>query len=166
MLGLRPKTALSSKLAAVFLGTIAPKGGERMALQQSKDVLIVDDDDAIRNLLCAALAQAGLTCDDASHGVAALEKLKTTEYSVLLLDLMMPQLDGSGVLNELQSWQQPQERKPVIVVITAFPDRKQPALSGEMVQAIVRKPFDVTELTELVAGCVAARRTHAAQRAK
>lgn len=134
-----------------------------MALQKTKDVLIVDDDDAIRNLLCAALAQAGLTCDDASHGVAALQKLKAVDYSVVLLDLMMPQLDGAGVLAELQSWQQPQDRKPVIVVITAFPDREQPALPGEMVQAIVRKPFDVGELTELVAGCVAARRAHAEQ---
>ena len=134
-----------------------------MALQKSKDVLIVDDDDTIRNLLCAALAKAGLSCDDAGHGVAALEKLKSTDYAVVLLDLMMPELDGTGVLQELQSWQQPQDRKPVIVVITAFPDRKQPALPGEMVQAIVRKPFDVTELTELVAGCVAARRAHAGQ---
>ncbi|HEX8408146.1 MAG TPA: response regulator [Thermoanaerobaculia bacterium] len=136
-----------------------------MASNKSKDVLIVDDDDAIRNLLCTALTHAGLTCDDASHGVDALQKLKTTDYSVLLLDLMMPQLDGSGVLTELQTWQQPQDRKPVIVVVTAFPERERPALPGEMVQAVVRKPFDVTELTELVAGCVAARRAHAEQRA-
>lgn len=132
--------------------------------KKSKDVLVVDDDDAIRTLLCSALTRAGLTCDDAAHGLDALEKLKSTGYSVVLLDLMMPKMDGPGVLQELQSWKQPEERKPVIVVITAFPDREQPPLPGEMVQAVVRKPFDVTELTELVAGCVAARRAHAGQR--
>ena len=137
-----------------------------MSLPSSKDVLVVDDDDGIRGLLCTALTRAELTCDDASHGEAALEKLRTTDYSVVLLDLMMPRLDGPGVLQELQTWQQPQERKPVIVVITAFPEREVPALPGEMVQAIVRKPFDVSELTELVAGCVATRRAHAGQPAK
>lgn len=130
----------------------------------SRDVLIVDDDDEVRGLLCAALKAAGLACDHASHGLAALEHLRAHDYAIVLLDLMMPQLDGVGVLRELQLWQQPEQRRPVIVVMTGMSVIDSPALPGDYVQAIVRKPFHVSDLTELMVGCVAARRAHTTSR--
>jgi DNA-binding response OmpR family regulator len=63
-----------------------------------KDVLIVEDDDSIRNLVALALSRAGLTCDTAEDGVFAVEHLTEKRYSVLLLDMSMPRLDGAGVL--------------------------------------------------------------------
>ena len=126
----------------------------------SKDVLIVDDDDEVRGLLCAAFQAANLACDHASHGLAALEHLRARDYAVVLLDLVMPQLDGVGVLRELQSWHQPELRRPVIVVMTGMSVHESPMLPGDVVQAIVRKPFHVADLTELMVGCVAARRAH------
>lgn len=126
----------------------------------SKDVLIVDDDDEVRGLLCVALKAAGLACDHASHGLAALEHLRARDYAIVLLDLVMPQLDGVGVLRELQGWHQPELRRPVIVVMTGMSVHDSPSLPGDVVQAIVRKPLHVAELTELMVGCVAARRAH------
>lgn len=130
----------------------------------SRDVLIVDDDDEVRGLLCVALKAAGLACDHASHGLAALEHLRAHDYAVVLLDLMMPHLDGVGVLRELQGWHQPELRRPVIVVMTGLSVHESPTLPGDVVQAIVRKPFHVADLTELMVGCVAARRAHATSR--
>jgi DNA-binding response OmpR family regulator len=130
----------------------------------SRDVLIVDDDDEVRGLLCVALKAAGLACDHASHGLAALEHLRARDYAVVLLDLMMPQLDGVGVLRELQGWHRPELRRPVIVVMTGMSVYESPSLPGDVVQAIVRKPFHVADLTELMVGCVAARRAHTTPR--
>jgi len=127
-----------------------------------KDVLIVDDDDHVRGLLCTSVAQRDMTCDHANDGVAALDFLRSCDYSVILLDLMMPLLDGAGVLAELQKWARPADSRPVILVITAFADNEAAPLPGDLVQAIIRKPLEVGDLTGLVAGCVAARRSHAA----
>ena len=63
----------------------------------TKDVLIVDDDEDVRTVVCTALTHGGLTCDTAADGVYALECLETSRYRVVLLDLVMPRLDGTGV---------------------------------------------------------------------
>lgn len=62
-------------------------------------VLVVDDDDAIRETLRFALEDAGYTVEEAIDGIAALNILRSsTGRMVVLLDLMMPTLDGAGVL--------------------------------------------------------------------
>src|SRR5438045_5558734 len=90
-----------------------------MAILGSKDVLIVDDDDAIRRLLGTALTRAGLTCDTAADGVFALEHLTEKSYAVMLLDMMMPRLDGAGVLHEIRSRQLSDVERPIVLLVTA-----------------------------------------------
>jgi CheY-like chemotaxis protein len=128
-----------------------------MEMLKIKDVLVVDDDDATRDLICKALELIGLTCDHAGNGRAALDLLRIGDYPVVLLDMQMPILDGAGVLQELQEWRQPEHRKPVILIITGFPERESAPISGDVAQAIIRKPFEVDDLVGLVGGCVAAR---------
>jgi len=82
-----------------------------MTTTASKRVLIVDDDAVIRELLCAILRQRDLVVDEAADGQEALELLKENIYSVVLLDLLMPNVDGFGVLEGLTS-------SPVVLVIT------------------------------------------------
>jgi two-component system, OmpR family, response regulator len=129
-----------------------------MKTRKAVNVLVVDDDDEVRTMVCAALTRADLSCDHASHGEAALEHLRDTDYAVVLLDLRMPTLDGAGVLREFQLWGRSNDRKPVILVVTAFADREAPLLPGDLVQAVIRKPFDLGELVAIVSGCVNARR--------
>jgi CheY-like chemotaxis protein len=127
-----------------------------MSIQVAKDVLIVDDDDAIRTLMRVALERFGLNCGTAVDGINALDQLKLARYAVILLDLMMPRLDGLGVIGHLRD--EPGER-PIVIIMTAFPERDQPPLDGTLVQAVVRKPFDVHELAGLVHTCVIGRRS-------
>lgn len=62
-------------------------------------VLVVDDDEGIRETLRFALEDANHIVHEATNGVAALEVLRKSKQSmVVLLDLMMPGLDGAGVL--------------------------------------------------------------------
>jgi CheY-like chemotaxis protein len=120
-------------------------------------VLIVDDDDALRSLMDTALTRAGLTCDTAADGVYALEHLGATRYAIVLLDLMMPRLDGAGVLHELRSLPVPEAERPIVMMITASTDREALVPLGDLVQVVIRKPVDLPNLTDLVRDCVSAR---------
>ena len=61
-----------------------------MPTKPEKDVLIVEDDAAIRRLLSHALSRQGLVCDEAPDGIPGLAKLEAANYAVVLLDFMMP----------------------------------------------------------------------------
>lgn len=124
----------------------------------SKDVLIVDDDESIRNLVASALRRRGLSCDTAADGADALEHVATTRYVVVLVDLMMPRVDGETFATALRDHERTSRERPVVLLMTAFPVRERFAELGDRVHAVVQKPFDALELAELVKSCVEARR--------
>jgi CheY-like chemotaxis protein len=126
----------------------------------SRDVLIVEDDDSIRSLVALALARAGLTCDTAEDGVYAVEHLTEKRYSVLLLDMSMPRLDGAGVLKEIRAFYADDSERPIVLVMTAAPQQEPLQPFAEVVHAVIAKPFDVQELRDLVKGCVDLRQRH------
>src|ERR1700694_841706 len=82
-----------------------------------KRILVVDDDDAIRTLLLTILRRRGLLVDAARHGVEALERLERCSYAVMLLDLMMPRLNGWEVLGQIAKYDP--ARRPVVIILTA-----------------------------------------------
>jgi two-component system chemotaxis response regulator CheY len=128
-----------------------------MKINPSKDVLIVDDDDSLRHIMKTALTRAGLTCDTAADGIYALEQLRSTPYTFVLLDVVMPRLDGPGVLRELRSLPLPGTDRPFVVMVTGSPDREALLPLGDLVQVIIRKPVHLEQLTDLVRDCVTAR---------
>jgi len=130
-----------------------------MELRAAKDVLIVDDDDGLRTMICAALQQAGLTCDTIDQGLGALDHMRRTDYAVVLLDLVMPRLDGIQVLHELERRPLLHSRKPVVMIMTGMPEREWPPVPEDFAHAVLRKPLDIDELTALVVGCVSARQS-------
>jgi CheY-like chemotaxis protein len=67
-------------------------------------VLVVDDDDAMRELVCSALEAEGYQIDAADHGGSALERLREAEQpDLVLLDLEMPVMDGWQLLDEMRA---------------------------------------------------------------
>src|SRR5438105_4649873 len=72
-----------------------------MSTQLQKRVLVVDDDASTCELLSVVLEQRGLQVDVASDGQQALDLLRETSYAVVLLDLIMPVLDGFAVLDRM-----------------------------------------------------------------
>jgi DNA-binding response OmpR family regulator len=113
-------------------------------------VLIVDDDAAIRSLLAALLRRQGLITEAVEDGELAIAKLKEKSYSLVLLDLMMPNVDGFAVLDFMKA---AGNRTPVIVVTAAGPTATR-SLNEFRLAAMIRKPFDVNELTDMVAAIV------------
>ena len=62
-------------------------------------ILVVDDEEAIREIVCAILVAAGYICNQAGSGLEALALLNSgEEFELMLSDLMMADLDGIGLL--------------------------------------------------------------------
>ena len=116
-----------------------------------KRVLVVDDDNAIRALLCTILRRRGYPVDSARNGAEALERCERCRYAVILLDLMMPQLSGCEVLEEFQ--RRGQKERPLILVLTAGAEPRN--LSADLVAGTIRKPFDVEMIVDTIAAALA-----------
>lgn len=114
-------------------------------------VLIVDDDDAIRTMVERVLRREKFHVESARDGHEAIEKLSSNEYGTILLDLMMPRVDGLGVLRFLEEKQQAEP--PRVIVMTANLH-----VAGEAAQAkptfrVLSKPFDIRQLITHVREC-------------
>jgi DNA-binding response OmpR family regulator len=111
-------------------------------------VLVVDDDPDIRLLLRLELAAEGHTILEAGNGEAALAELAAHAPDVMLLDIMMPVLDGWGVLRALDP-----ATAPPVVVVTALASHDQRHLVDLLelgAMDVVVKPFDPGYLVRLV----------------
>jgi two-component system response regulator ResD len=117
-----------------------------MSEQQSHRVLVVDDDEAIRKLIAAILRRRSFIVDTVANGEEALRKLAEHQYSLMLLDLMMPRVDGYTVIERLRDQQIDVE----IVVVTAAGASQVNAIDRTRVRAVISKPFDVTQLVDMV----------------
>jgi DNA-binding response OmpR family regulator len=71
-------------------------------MEQNANILIVDDDEAIRDLVSRRLAGSGYRVLTAPNGTSALEAIQASPVDLVLLDIMMPELDGYGVLSRLR----------------------------------------------------------------
>jgi CheY-like chemotaxis protein len=125
------------------------------------DVLVVDDDKGIRALVARALLRLGVACDTACDGEDALEHVNRNRYLVVVVDLMMPKVDGQAFVTALRERDKTSGLRPVVLLMTAFPLQDLPPF-GSQVQVVIQKPFDVFELAELVRDCVEACRRHEA----
>jgi DNA-binding NtrC family response regulator len=79
-------------------------------------ILVADDEEIMRDVLSTLLSSESYRVDLAKTGSQALEMIQDREYGIVLLDLMMPDMDGLRVLEELKK----NENSPVAVVLTAF----------------------------------------------
>ena len=115
-------------------------------------VLVADDEDAIRMLVTRMLHRAGFDVAQARDGQDAIELLSVRDFDALVLDLMMPRVDGFGIVEHLIDHKPRMMEKTI--VMTAFPK----AAARERLHqlcCIVSKPFEMNELIQLVRDCAA-----------
>ena len=115
-------------------------------------VLVVDDEPMIRALVAKIVERAGFQFDLARDGAEAIEKLEKQSYTVLIVDLMMPVKDGYAVVDWIK---QHVEHKPAIIVVSAADSAALRRFDGSMVHSIIRKPFDVDVLGDLITAAAA-----------
>jgi CheY-like chemotaxis protein len=106
-------------------------------------VLVADDDPAIRMLVQRVLARQGYDVTTANDGADAIVQLDENQFDLLVLDLMMPKVDGIGVITHLQS--RGATRPPILVMTAAAPDILR-RLPTERIAKVITKPFDLDEL--------------------
>ena len=109
-------------------------------------VLVVDDDERIRRMLAAALRFGSIRCEFAEDGEEALEKVEMNDYTVMLLDLMMPRLNGVEVIHKLRA---SGNDIPIVVMTAAGADYIRQIGPGN-VEKVLEKPFLFSEVVTAV----------------
>lgn len=114
-------------------------------------VLIVDDDPGVRQFLIALLDRDGVSSAVAEDGQEAIEILAREQFDVILLDLLMPRVDGLGVLRYMRD----EGIETPVVVVSAVSDQMAESIDPTLVRVALHKPFDPRGLRDVVAAVIA-----------
>lgn len=114
-------------------------------------VLVVDDEPQVAWVICFGLESEGYRTLTARNGLEALSQIQEHHPATVVLDVMMPRLDGWSVLEELVKL--PREQRPRVVMVTALASLRDRARAAELgADAYVPKPFDLDELLRVLRG--------------
>jgi len=110
-------------------------------------VLVVDDEPLVRSHVISLLAQQGFTVEQAPDGRAGLEAIQRSRPDVVLLDMMLPDLDGVDVVRRLRA-----SGVNVSVVLCSgdLDAARERGLDSGLVQGMLQKPFDRSQLLEAI----------------
>ena len=108
--------------------------------------LVVEDDPAIRRLVEKLLSRHHIAIDTAADGRQAMDKLRANNYSVVVLDLMVPEINGFEVIAYLKQTNSPTP----VAVVSAVSQQALSNLDLDVVKLVISKPFDVDEFTKAV----------------
>jgi two-component system cell cycle sensor histidine kinase/response regulator CckA len=137
-----PRTREESAVTPTPTADAAPPANKHI-----DQVLLVEDEDAVRSVLAAGLREHGYDVLEAADGVAALETFRErrARIGVVITDILMPRLDGWGLVSELR---RSGETVPVIVMsgFTGETERE-----GDEQIELLRKPFATAEIVRAIA---------------
>jgi PAS domain S-box-containing protein len=137
-----------ARLAAV-LGKYRKGGGGR-------SVLVVDDDPAVRALVRTMLARDGWEVVEAENGRAALERLAVQLPSVVLLDLVMPEMDGFEFAEALRAREQWRDVPVVVLTAKDVTQADRVRLAGSVTRIVVKGPHRMDESLREACGSILA----------
>ncbi|MDK2799103.1 MAG: hypothetical protein PWQ70_722 [Clostridiales bacterium] len=105
-------------------------------------ILVVDDEDKIRNVIKIYLNSEGYAVEEANNGKNALDKIKTTHFSLIILDVMMPEIDGWTVCREIRK-----SSSVPIIMLTARGEEYDKLFGFDLgVDDYIVKPFSPKEM--------------------
>lgn len=108
-----------------------------------KKILIVDDEKAIVENLSAFLSRSGFTTETATNGLEGLEKVASQQPDVIVLDVMMPELDGRQMLRRMRE----DNNWTPVILLTQIGDAPERAMAiSEGADDYLNKPYDPHEL--------------------
>jgi DNA-binding response OmpR family regulator len=114
-------------------------------------VLVVDDDDSTRHMILAVLRREGFAADAAASGDEALSLLETTDYSAVVLDVVMPGISGIEVMRQLASRG---HHTKCVVLMSAGTESTLDDAPPALLHTKLRKPFNIKDVVEAVHGCI------------
>ncbi|HEX7828570.1 MAG TPA: serine/threonine-protein kinase [Thermoanaerobaculia bacterium] len=110
--------------------------------------LVADDDPAARYLIASVLTRYSIAFDEAANGADAVKLLKANDYSLVFVDLLMPRLDGWGVIDYVRARRG--RRNPRLYVVTGVRDQKLSTADQDVVSGLIYKPIDIAHVERLV----------------
>lgn len=113
-----------------------------------KPVMIVEDNQDVQEVLCDVLVDEGYEVVTASNGAEALEKVQKIHPSLVLLDYMMPVMNGAAFIHELETRGLRDDIHIVLLTASGAARRRAREMGAD---ASLDKPFDVDHLLDLVA---------------
>jgi DNA-binding response OmpR family regulator len=121
----------------------------------AKKVLVVDDEATVRFLLSRVLTHAGFAVEVATDGESALARIQSSEPDLMVLDLMMPGIDGWGVLERLKAGG---STLPVLVVSAHGDTHTETRAIEAGASGYMTKPFALKALVESCKGLIAGKK--------
>jgi len=116
-----------------------------------KNILVIDDDAALRSLLKLRLESNGHTVNTAEHGWEGLTKLEYEDYDAVLLDYMMPGITGLTVLQYIK---ERHPSVPVVMMTNHVSGQVEAQALAAGARACLVKPVDPVELEQALQCCV------------
>ncbi|HKR66345.1 MAG TPA: response regulator [Thermoanaerobaculia bacterium] len=116
------------------------------ATTPTRRALVVEDDPAISKLVQKLLARRAFEIDVAHDGRTAVERLDNTKYSVIVLDLMVPGVDGFAIIDYVKE----RDLRVPVAVVSAVSQQALTRLDLDVVKVVISKPFDVDEFTKAI----------------
>ena len=119
-----------------------------------RKILVIDDDLAIRVLLQAVLKRMKFEVELAEDGAVGLDKLRQDgPFDLILLDLMMPRINGYEFIERVNK-EFPKSQRPHIIVFTAAGKRGVEKIPTDSVCNSILKPFDLEKFIEMITDCL------------
>lgn len=118
-------------------------GGDHM-IEKTKTVLIIDDDENITRTFARILQKKGYRTDTAFTGKEAIQKANTNKYAVALIDVCLPDMNGTELLEKLDT----HGEAMVKIIITGFPTMA--PKKGTVADAYLLKPVKPNELLSVI----------------
>ncbi len=112
-------------------------------------VLVVDDSDVLRKITVFNLKKLGMEVEEAVDGIDGLEKMREWHPDVVILDIMMPRMDGFTVLKEMKKDDSIKDIPVIVLTAKGGQDDEEIALSLGA-KKVMTKPFSPTQLIEEV----------------
>ena len=155
--------APAGAMIADLLRTVRPLGRDSSEPRGGGRILVVDDNASNRDLLLRRLAREGHAAIEAASGRAALEALTTEEVDLVLLDLIMPDMNGLEVLGRLKA--DPRLREIPVIMISGLQDTDSVIRCIEAgAEDYLPKPFDPVLLRARIGASLERKRWHDRER--
>ena len=122
-----------------------------MELPGDHRILVVEDDDAIRELVNVVVRRCGYLATTVANGREAIAAIQRDSFCAVLLDLMMPEVNGFELLERMER-DSPALLKRVIVM-TGAAQRQVARVKAASVWDVIRKPFDIDHLVSSAIAC-------------
>jgi CheY-like chemotaxis protein len=120
-------------------------------MERKARCLIADDNEMIRHLMQSLLKRLGISYETAVNGSDAIQKSGETAFSLLLLDVNMPQKTGYEVLEEIRKQDKLNIESPAIMLTALENEEKTERFKNSSATAVLQKPFSINELQEILA---------------